>query len=377
MRSIVVLTLVAAVTSTAHAQSFTRLVSFGDSLSDVGNVNGATFGISPGSSYFNGRFSNGNVWSERLSSQLGLGATQTPSRNTGGRNYAYGGVRSGSGNTSFFLFFSFPNAGTQIEQFLGSNTPASTDLYTLWIGGNDFIDGQTDVSIPANNVQSHLQRLGQAGAKNVLVANLPPLGELPRYVGNATNRAAFNARSRAYNAALDARLVAVRAQYPSTTFRLLDAEAFFDDVLASPAAYGFTNVSQPALVGSTVVPNPDSYAFYDDIHPTRRAHSLLGDRAFRTATARPGDANLDTFVNFDDLLLLASSYNLPTGQRWRHGDFTGDGAVTFDDLLQLAGNYNAPPSAGFAYAQAIPEPTSMVVCAALAGTLRRRRRRAC
>ncbi len=374
MRSIVVLTLVAAVTSTASAQSFTRLVSFGDSLSDVGNVNGATFGISPGSSYYQGRFSNGNVWSERLSSRLGLGATQTPSRTSGGRNYAYGGVRSGSGNTNFFGLFNFPNAGAQIDQFLSSNAPAATDLYTLWIGGNDFIDGQTDVSIPANNVQSHLQRLGQAGAKNVLVANLPPLGELPRYVGNATNRAAFDALARAYNAALDARLVAVRAQYPATTFRLLDTEAFFDDVLAAPAAFGFTNVTQPALSGSTVVPNPDSYAFFDDIHPTRRAHSLLGDRAFRTATARAGDANLDTFVNFDDLLVLASAYNRTTGQRWRNGDFTGDGAVNFDDLLRLASNYNVPPAAGFAFAQAIPEPTSMAVCVAVVGTLRRRRR---
>jgi phospholipase/lecithinase/hemolysin len=368
-----VLILVTAVTSTASAQSLTRLVSFGDSLSDVGNVNGATFGISPGSSYFSGRFSNGNVWTERLSSRLQLGNTQTPSR-SGGRNYAYGGVRTGSGSTNFFGIFNFPNAGAQIEQFLSGNAPTPTDLFTLFIGGNDFIDGQTDVSIPANNVQAHLQRLGQAGAKQVLVANLPPLGELPRYVGNATNRTAFNTRSRAYNDALDARLVAVRAQYPATTFRLLDAEAFFDEVLAAPAAFGFTNVTQPALVGSTVVPNPDSYAFYDDIHPTRRAHSLLGDRAFRTATARPGDANLDTFVNFDDLLVLASAYNRPTGQRWRHGDFTGDGAVNFDDLLQLASNYNTPPAGGFAYALAIPEPTSVALCTAFAGSLRRRRR---
>ena len=56
------------ITATAQqaVPAFTRIVLFGDSLSDVGNVNNQTFGISPGSGYWNGRFSNGPVWVENF-----------------------------------------------------------------------------------------------------------------------------------------------------------------------------------------------------------------------------------------------------------------------------------------------------------------------
>src|SRR5205823_5341630 len=69
------------------------LVVFGDSLSDVGNVNNQTFGISPGSGYWNGRFSNGPVWAESLATGLSLSAP-TYSRG-GGSDWAYGGAHTG------------------------------------------------------------------------------------------------------------------------------------------------------------------------------------------------------------------------------------------------------------------------------------------
>jgi ELWxxDGT repeat protein len=71
-----------------------------------------------------------------------------------------------------------------------------------------------------------------------------------------------------------------------------------------------------------------------------------------------GDASRDRAVNFNDLLVLASNYNL-SGKTFAEGDFSYDGAVNFNDLLLLAANYNtslappagtallaAPPSAG-------------------------------
>src|SRR5690349_1365451 len=76
--------------SSADAVALTpsRLIVFGDSLSDIGNIDDATFGAVPGSSYFDGRFSNGPAWVERLASNLGVGPLR-PSR-VGGTNYAYG-----------------------------------------------------------------------------------------------------------------------------------------------------------------------------------------------------------------------------------------------------------------------------------------------
>ena len=69
--------------SSAHAQAFTRLINFGDSLTDVGNTSDQTFGFSPGGDYYNGRYSNGPVWAETFARDLNLPAP-VASRKGGG-----------------------------------------------------------------------------------------------------------------------------------------------------------------------------------------------------------------------------------------------------------------------------------------------------
>jgi hypothetical protein len=98
--------------------------------------------------------------------------------------------------------------------------------------------------------------------------------------------------------------------------------------------------------------------------------------------ARPGDANLDAAVNFDDLLALASNYNAQSGRIWARGDFNRDGVTNFDDLLLLAANYNslagsAGGGTGFALALApsIPEPAGLLAPLIAAAALCRGSRR--
>ena len=59
--------------SSALAAPFTKLIVFGDSLSDNGNLLGLTGGLAPASPYFQGHASNGPVAVEYLSLALGLG----------------------------------------------------------------------------------------------------------------------------------------------------------------------------------------------------------------------------------------------------------------------------------------------------------------
>jgi hypothetical protein len=98
--------------------------------------------------------------------------------------------------------------------------------------------------------------------------------------------------------------------------------------------------------------------------------------AFEEGTPRPGDANLDGVVNFDDLLIVASQYNGASGRTWIHGDFNFDTVVNFSDLLILAANYNAPAGAGdWALATSIvPEPASLIVILGASTFLRRHQR---
>jgi phospholipase/lecithinase/hemolysin len=259
-----------------QAFAYNDVVVFGDSLSDVGNVYGASFGLVPASPpYYQGHFSNGPIWVEEMAAKQGLPAV-VRSRN-GGNNYAYGGVETGQGSTTYLVFFNFPNLGTQINSYLGNHTPSADDLFVVWGGANDFNDGQTDPTVPARNMASHIIALAQAGAKDFIVPNLPPMGETPRYRGTASE-SSMNSLSSQYNALLAPALSYLETNYNINIYQL-DIAGAFNQILTHPGDYGITNTTDPALVGSTVVANPDQYLFWDDLHPTRVAHGLLGDFA--------------------------------------------------------------------------------------------------
>lgn len=61
----------------------------------------------------------------------------------------------------------------------------------------------------------------------------------------------------------------------------MDVFAALEQVVADPGVFGLTNVTEAALAADgTIVPNPDEYVFWDDIHPTRIIHAMLGEMAF-------------------------------------------------------------------------------------------------
>ena len=82
-----------------------------------------------------------------------------------------------------------------------------------------------------------------------------------------------------------------------------------------------------------------------------------------------GDANLDGSVTGADLSLLLSKYN-KTGT-WSVGDFNYDGSVTGADLSLLLSKYNQsiPASVAGAAVAGVPEPSSLVMLAALAAAM--------
>ncbi len=168
---------------TAYGDAISGIVSFGDSLSDVGNYYAATGGAVPPASYGYdpGRFTNGPNWVEYLARDLGV-AVPTASLK-GGTDYAYGGATTGTGTTSSTFLGAtetVPNIGQQVATYLASNTPTAGQLYTIWGGANDFLNaGQTNPLIPVENIAAEITALANAGAKQFLIPNLPPLGAVP------------------------------------------------------------------------------------------------------------------------------------------------------------------------------------------------------
>lgn len=260
----------------AAAVPFDRVFVFGDSLSDTGRVYDLTFGRVPQSPpYFDGRFSNGPVWVERLAPLVGA----LPDQNT---NYAYGGAETGT--VSQILV---PGVRGQVGQF-AVNGPGGRDrgLFAVWAGGNDYINRVAVGADPApligqtvGNLVAAVERLTALGGRTFLVPNLPDLGETPDT--RATPRAPLlNAVTAAHNAQLQQAMDDVERRL-GVKVVVADVATLYRAVKANPGTYGFNNWVTPCLsddkpTGACATDaQADATVFWDELHPTRAAHLLI------------------------------------------------------------------------------------------------------
>ncbi len=152
-----------------RVEPINQLYVFGDSLSDVGTVFRSTGGMYPPQpTYFQGRYSNGRVWVEYLAERLKIKSSHV-------NNFACGGATSGSESNTFV-----PGSLTQVQSFTQKHPRTlPNSLYVLWAGANDYLQGVNSVTVPVENVTRAAASIANIGAKNILVANLPDLGQLP------------------------------------------------------------------------------------------------------------------------------------------------------------------------------------------------------
>ncbi|MGE0222917.1 MAG: SGNH/GDSL hydrolase family protein [Acetobacteraceae bacterium] len=275
------------------AGGFSAVYAFGDSLSDAGNVSALTLRNVPVSPpYAGGVFSNGPVWVQQLSQEFGLPPVKASL--TGGTDYAYGGARTGAipGYT--------PNPSdlpSQLGQFAANvPNPSADALYTVWIGANDMLDVANDTSLTAEQRSASVQQavsnevgfvnnLISLGAQHVMVLNLPNLGQTPYEVQRGPDVAAqATATAQEYNTLLADQLQDVVAT-SGVDLQLVDTFTFLDTAIATPGAYGLTNVTDPLWTGNITDPNSGTlqasgdaqagYLFFDTLHPSGTAHALL------------------------------------------------------------------------------------------------------
>lgn len=272
----------AALQSTYAKSAFSKLVVFGDSLNDRGNMAQFTGGVFPAPpNYVYGRQSNGPVWVEYLAQRLEL-STQI-------ENYAVVGallnVRPGypTGNVWSDTFSGLEGTDVlnQIFDYLsGASWQADPDaLYIVEGGANDFIR-VADPSVIVPDLLQAVVMLEMYGAKHIIVVNLADLGKTPRAIiayelgllPPGVTPATLSAGAAMINQAVLTYLPAYT--FPSARITIADMYGFLGRVTATPSAYGFTQTQQPYLLygGNS---NPAAWLFWDDYHPTTRGHELF------------------------------------------------------------------------------------------------------
>ena len=304
------LTLALAGTSVAQAQSFSDVVVFGDSLSDAGNVAAADnnpFTIL-GSSFTTNP---DQVYAQIVAQAFGFSGNNSLA---GGSNYAYGGACARANSGSFTCVnspgsWSLPSQMTtylSLPAHAGHADPNA--LYMIWGGANDIFTAagtpataQQNTGIAAATVVGLIGNLQNAGARTIVVFNLPDLGLTPLNVGTP-NQASASALSFIFNQTFNAGLANLGDGIVPINVNLL-----INEIVADPSAYGFTDVRHTACVGGSSLacgpagdPNypyhyangtNTSYLFADGVHPTGAAHAMLANVVLATLSA-PGEVSM-------------------------------------------------------------------------------------
>ena len=248
-----------AFTSIASADSFSSVIVYGDSLSDNGNLYAATG--KPSAPDWNGRASNGPVAVEQLAAMIG-----TPLH-----DFAWGGATSGIGNAhdgGTQASFGTDGLPGMISELNGSapllaSPIVPSSLFVVWNGGaNDFLTGGSAIQA-ARNIDLIVSSLQADGAQHILVPGMANLGLTPDYYGNA----AASAFALEFNNSLQASLPAGATYF--------DFPGLFTEILNDPAAFGLTDVRDPCFNGVTVCSDPNQYLFWDGLHPTTAADTII------------------------------------------------------------------------------------------------------
>jgi phospholipase/lecithinase/hemolysin len=267
------------------AASPTYLISYGDSLSDNGNLFAFTqqnlgFGV-PAPPYWQGRVSNGPVTVEYLAHNTGLSLL----------DFAWGGATTGIGNSldggtqTSFGAFGLPGMLTELAQSQGTIAPiAHQSVAVVWGGPDDFLANgfsQHTADVAVSDILSIVNTLEGLHTSEIIVPGMPDLSLTPDYYGNA----GVQALSIYFNTQLQADL-------PGNV-RFIDTFSLLHAIVANPAAYGFTDVSDPCYVGdyygnyTSLCSNPGQYLFWDGLHPTTRADEILAQSIQGQALPEP------------------------------------------------------------------------------------------
>jgi phospholipase/lecithinase/hemolysin len=280
-----------------------QIVSFGDSLSDVGTyaplasaVGGGRFTTNPG-----------QVWTQDVAQYYGDTLTAAFTIDfthkltaQSGLGYAEGGATVATpANQSDFLTDVIGNVEMPVNQQVSSYLSAhgsfkTNQLVLVWAGANDVLRAgappaatQT-VQTAATTLAQVVGQIVQNGGTHVVVVNLPNIGLSPDGLASSDGGANFTQLSGLFNSTLT---TALQTNGLQSKVIQVDAYTWLNQIIANFQANGFAvsntgqacdpkktpdNTSLLCSPATYVSANADqTYMFADDLHPTTHLHTLF------------------------------------------------------------------------------------------------------
>ncbi len=341
MRSVAVALSISLFSGAAYAQSgmpnYSSIWNLGDSLSDTGRTHRRTgyipFNQQPkGNLYDRGRFSNGKVWVEYLNDFNGVKYDYN-------KNLAWGGAVSGAQIKTTYNWV-IPSLESQITEFgpafkgdpswalctglfgCSSSEKAAlknigaSPLVTFWIGGNNFRQEIEDADTPdldrakrtlLEKTVPNLRQVNALVQERTDVANkrttfyvgtVPDISSTPKAAIMLADRklspaqvTALGNTIRGTNRELKAQLYGLEPEFAATNSRIVvvDAAALLAEVQRNPGSYGFLEARKNCVdadsgkyTNGCSASNVGTFLFWDQFHPTTKAHEMIAQYAQTT-----------------------------------------------------------------------------------------------
>lgn len=269
---------------------YSSMYVFGDSLSATTGSDALPYPYSPGvtgADYWNGRFSNGQVWVEYLAALQGI---EFDTNN----NFSYFGDASGLvyDNITTGDYFPPPDISTSLYIMW----PACSDCFILSLFYTTNAWNQPPLGIPSamESVSNSVTALYDQGVRTLVLPNSVDITKVPFFVHGATNllttdtnllaRTITNIQAQIiiYNSSLATTISQLRTNFPDLALYAPDFYSQFNYLFSHPAVYGVTNVTIDALEDPTLTDKSfngpgASYMFWDYLHPTTKVHSAVAN----------------------------------------------------------------------------------------------------
>ncbi|MCF6765369.1 SGNH/GDSL hydrolase family protein [Thiotrichales bacterium 19S3-7] len=299
--------------------SVKRLIVFGDSLQDCGNLT-KLLPLSAKACH-DGYFSNGKVAVYYLQEKL----SHHYNTEVEIENFAIAGALAATLNPNPLLVDKALPVSMQIDQFehqMGRFKEG--DVAVITGGGNNFFFSITpefpylhlsNLYRVANDLEAITERLCRLGVKQILLSNVPDITAVPVFnfmpEGKKIKKVAkryyiqklrnglkhyYLHRLKKENIKLDRKIDFLKVKYRDSQIHLFDSFRFMKRVINKPFEFGFENATNPCIlsVGGfdlkgniqtdeaiVVKENAETHLFWDLVHPTTKAHQVIANEWFK------------------------------------------------------------------------------------------------